>query len=110
MFPSPSHPHDSPVPAEVEHIKGIKSPDDEQTAVLATEAEVKKALFEELQGAGSGGSGGSGLPSFEKTVAKEWGGPFLENLELNLEPYWISFLNLDSFGDMGQNLDCINCI
>eukprot|EP00435_Cladocopium_sp_Y103_P025604 s2389_g6.t1 len=51
---------------EVEHIKGIKSPDDEQTAVLATETEVKKALFEELQGAGSG------LPSFEKTVAKEF--------------------------------------
>ena len=73
--------------AEVEHIKGVKSPDDEQTAVLATEAEVKKALFEDLQA-----SAGSGLPSFEKTVAKEWGGPFLENLELNLEPYWISFL------------------
>lgn len=33
---------------------------------------MKKALFEELQGAGSGGSGGSGLPSFEKTVAKEF--------------------------------------
>ncbi|CAL1141508.1 unnamed protein product [Cladocopium goreaui] len=52
---------------EVEHIKGVKSPDDEQTAVLATEAEVKKALFEELQA-----SAGSGLPSFEKTVAKEF--------------------------------------
>ena len=56
----------------MEHIKGIKSPDDEQTALLATEAEVKKALFEELQGAGSG------LPSFEMSVAKEWGGPLPE--------------------------------
>eukprot|EP00438_Fugacium_kawagutii_P020910 Skav211801 [mRNA] locus=scaffold305:372611:377073:+ [translate_table: standard] len=37
-----------------------------QAALLATEADVKKALFEELQGAGSG------LPSFEKTVAKEF--------------------------------------
>ncbi|CAJ1385894.1 unnamed protein product [Effrenium voratum] len=54
---------------EVDYIKGIKSPDDEQAAVLATEAEVKKALFEELQAASSG------LTSFEKRVAKE----FLQN-------------------------------
>ncbi|CAK9067977.1 unnamed protein product [Durusdinium trenchii] len=51
---------------EVDHIKGIKSPDDEQAALLATETDVKKALFEELQGASSG------IFSFEKKVAKEF--------------------------------------
>jgi len=51
---------------EVEHIKGVKSPDDEQAAILATEVEVKKALFDELQGASTG------LASFEKKVAKEF--------------------------------------
>lgn len=55
---------------QVDHIKGIKSPDDEQAlplfvqtsvsmetcgqaALLATETDVKKALFEELQVSGS---------------------------------------------------------
>mmetsp|Transcript_19753 Transcript_19753/g.37151 ORF Transcript_19753/g.37151 Transcript_19753/m.37151 type:complete len:432 (+) Transcript_19753:47-1342(+) len=54
---------------EVEHIKGIKSPDDEQVAVLSTEGDVKRALFDQLQAAGAG------VNSYEKKVAKE----FLQN-------------------------------
>ena len=50
---------------EVEHLKQVKTPDEEQAAVLATETEVKKALFDELQGASAG------LASFEKKLAKE---------------------------------------
>eukprot|EP00439_Symbiodinium_sp_Y106_P060120 s1811_g8.t2 len=51
----------------VEHIKGIKSPDDEQAAVLSTETDVKKALFEQLQAAKT-----DGVASFEKKVGKEF--------------------------------------
>ncbi|CAE7771268.1 MGAT4C, partial [Symbiodinium pilosum] len=50
---------------EVEHVKGIKSPSDEQAAILSTETDVKKALFEQLQAVKT-----DGVASFEKKIAK----------------------------------------
>ncbi|CAE7420042.1 MGAT4C [Symbiodinium natans] len=61
---------------QVEHVKGIKSPDDEQAfgwwcrltaAILSTETDAKKALFEQLQAVRT-----DGVASFEKKVAKEF--------------------------------------
>jgi len=51
---------------EVERLKEIKSLDDEQEAVLVSEAAAKKAVAEELQAASSG------ITSWEKKRAKEF--------------------------------------
>mmetsp|Transcript_96845 Transcript_96845/g.172344 ORF Transcript_96845/g.172344 Transcript_96845/m.172344 type:complete len:445 (+) Transcript_96845:23-1357(+) len=50
---------------EVERLKGVKSPDNEQELLLQSEAAAKKAVAEELQAVAT-----SGLTSFEKKPAK----------------------------------------